>query len=68
MVKLLNVHINDKERLKEAMDALEPGEFIEVQGNGGPMTIGVPSLENESEVESGELPQRPQGSPDSWLS
>ena len=59
------VHINDKEGLKKAMDALKPGEFIEVQGNGGPMTLGVPSLEDDA-VQPIDPPRRSQEG-NSWL-
>ena len=58
--------INDKEGLKKAMDALKPGEFIEVQGNGGPMTLGVPSLEDD--VAGSIDPSRRSQEDDSWLS
>lgn len=35
-------HIDDP-GLGEAMEVMEPGDQIVVQGNGGPMTIVVPS-------------------------
>lgn len=64
----LKLDINDKDGLIKAMNDMKPGDQIEVQGNASKMTIGAPSLEEESDVQSVDPPQRPQGSPDSWLS
>jgi len=61
------LHIDD-EGLLDAVNAMKPGDQIEVQGNASSMTIGVPSLEKENDLQSVDPPQRPQGSPDSWLS
>ena len=59
------IDINDKEGLKKAMDALKPGEFIEVQGNGGPLTVSNPSLE-EDVMKSFDSPRCSQKD-DSWF-
>lgn len=64
MVMPLRIDINDKERLKEAMNAMKPGDHIEVLGNGGPMIIGVPSL--DSNLESDDPPTSRQKG-ESWL-
>ena len=58
-------NIDDKEGLIEAINTMKPGEFLEVQGNGGPMTIGVPSLK-DVDVQPINPSQRPQEG-DSWL-
>ena len=59
------IDINDKDGLTKAMNAMKPGDFIEVQGNGGPMTVGVPLLEGDI-VQPIDPTRRPQEG-DSWL-
>lgn len=58
------IHIDDP-RLAKVVAALRPGNFIEVKGNGGPMTIGAPSP-----IEDDPPPletYHPQGTSGSWL-
>ncbi|MCH8045916.1 MAG: hypothetical protein IID44_19560 [Planctomycetes bacterium] len=57
--------IDDKEGLIKAINTMKPGDFLEVKGNGGPMTIGVPSL-NDDDVQPIDPSQRPKEG-DSWL-
>lgn len=40
----MDIHIDDTS-IGEVMEAMEPGDQIVVQGNGGPMTICVPSFQ-----------------------
>lgn len=46
---MIEYDINDKATLLKAMNAMTPGDYIQVKGNGGPMTVGVPSLESDLE-------------------
>lgn len=58
--------INDKVALLKALKALKPGDFIKVKGNGGPMTMGVPSLKDDIIVQPLDNPQQSREG-DSWL-
>ena len=39
--------ISDRDDIREAMNAMKPGDQVEVQGSESSMTIGVPSLESD---------------------
>ena len=61
-----NLQISDRDGIRKAMKSMKPGDQIEILGSESPITIGVPSL--ESDTDSDDLPLRWQrGRSDSWF-